>query len=267
MEKDTQETINLQHTMKKKLIIKIGTSTLTAGTNRISFAVIESLARQIVVLKEEYDIVIVSSGAIATARQFVEINGFNKQVESKQALAAIGQTKLMELYDNIFATFGLNIAQILLTYRDFENPVANENTRNTINKLWEVNYIPIVNENDTVSIEEIVLGDNDKLSALVAAITDADLLILVSDIDGIYTGNPHINKDAKLIEHINNINDVKACAEEKTSTLGTGGMTSKINAAEICMNKGIEMWIVNGSYHNYILSSIEGTIPFSKFKK
>lgn len=253
--------------MKKKLIIKIGTSTLTAGTNRISFAVIESLARQIVVLKDEYDIVIVSSGAIATARQFVEINGFNKQVESKQALAAIGQTKLMELYDNIFATFGLNVAQILLTYRDFENPTANENTRNTINKLWEVDYIPIVNENDTVSIEEIVLGDNDKLSALVAAITDADLLVLVSDIDGIYTANPHINSDAQLIEYISDLNEVRGCAEEKESNLGTGGMTSKLNAAEICMKHDIEMWIVNGSHNNYILNSMKSEILFSRFKK
>lgn len=253
--------------MKKKLIIKIGTSTLTAGTNRISFAVIESLARQIVVLKDEYDIVIVSSGAIATARQFVEINGFNKQVESKQALAAIGQTKLMELYDNIFATFGLNVAQILLTYRDFENPTANENTRNTINKLWEVDYIPIVNENDTVSIEEIVLGDNDKLSALVAAITDADLLVLVSDIDGIYTANPHINSDAQLIEYISDLNEVRGYAEEKESNLGTGGMTSKLNAAEICMKHDIEMWIVNGSHNNYILNSMKSEILFSRFKK
>ncbi len=253
--------------MKKKLIIKIGTSTLTAGTNRISFAVIESLARQIVILKKEYDIVIVSSGAIATARQFVEIKGFNKQVDSKQALAAIGQTKLMELYDNIFSTFGLNIAQILLTYRDFENPVANENTRNTIKKLWEVDYIPIVNENDTVSIEEIVLGDNDKLSALVAVITDADLLVLVSDIDGIYTANPHTNNEAKLIEHISDLDTAREYIEEKESTLGTGGMTSKINAAEICMNHNIEMWIVNGSRNSYILSSMNGEIKFSKFKQ
>lgn len=253
--------------MKKRLIIKIGTSTLTAGTNRISFAVIEDLARQIVVLKEEYNIVIVSSGAIATARQFVEISGFNKHVDSKQALAAIGQTKLMELYDNIFATFGLNIAQILLTYRDFENPIANENTRNTINKLWEVDYIPIVNENDTVSIEEIVLGDNDKLSSLVAVITEANLLVLVSDIDGIFTANPHINKEAKLIEHISDINTVKHCIEEKESTLGTGGMTSKINAAEVCMNSNIDMWIVNGENKGYIINAMNGGIPFSKFKK
>ena len=251
--------------MKKKLIIKIGTSTLTAGTNRISFAVIESLARQIVELKKEYDIVIVSSGAIATARQFVEINGFNKRVDSKQALAAIGQTKLMELYDNIFSTFGLNIAQILLTYRDFENPTANENTRNTINRLWDVDYIPVVNENDTVSIEEIVLGDNDKLSALTAVITEADLLVLVSDIDGIFTANPHLNSDAKLIPIVSDLNAIKQFVEEKETTLGTGGMTSKINAAEICMRKGIKMWIVNGQHPNYIIRALNSEIPFTKF--
>lgn len=253
--------------MKKKLIIKIGTSTLTAGTNRISFAVIESLARQIVELREEYDVVIVSSGAIATARQFVEINGFTKKVDCKQALAAIGQTKLMELYDNIFSTFGLNIAQILLTYRDFENPVANENTRNTIKRLWEVGYIPVVNENDTVSIEEIVLGDNDKLSALTAVITDASLLVLVSDIDGIFTANPHLNSDAKLITDVSDLDSIMQYVEEKESTLGTGGMTSKINAADICMQAGVEMWIVNGQRPNYILQAMRGEIPHTKFIK
>lgn len=253
--------------MKKKLIVKIGTSTLTAGTNRISFAVIESLARQIVELKKEYDIVIVSSGAIATARQFVEINGFNKHVDSKQALAAIGQTKLMELYDNIFATFGLNIAQILLTYRDFENPVANENTRNTIRRLWQVDYIPIVNENDTVSIEEIMLGDNDKLSALVAVITEADLLVLVSDIDGIFDRNPHLHPDAQLISEVNDLASARSCIEEKESTLGTGGMSSKVHAAEISMENGVEMWIVNGQRPNYIINAMENRIPFTRFGK
>lgn len=253
--------------MRKKLIVKIGTSTLTAGTNRISFAVIESLARQIVELKKEYDIVIVSSGAIATARQFVEINGFHKQVDSKQALAAIGQTKLMELYDSIFSTFGLNIAQILLTYRDFENPVANENTRNTIKRLWQVDYIPIVNENDTVSIEEIVLGDNDKLSALVSVITEADLLVLVSDIDGIFDRNPHLHADAQLIAEVSDLNCVKDFIEEKESHLGTGGMSSKVHAAEICMRHNVEMWIVNGQRSNYIINAMGNRIPFTRFGK
>jgi len=253
--------------MKKKLIIKIGTSTLTAGTNRISFAVIESLARQIVELKQVYDVVIVSSGAIATARQFVEIKGFHRNVDSKQAMAAIGQTKLMELYDNIFSTFGLNIAQILLTYRDFENNTANENTRNTIRRLWQADYIPIVNENDTVSIEEILLGDNDKLSALVAVITEADLLILVSDIDGIFNRNPHLHPDAQLITDVSDLEIIKDCVEEKESTLGTGGMSSKLYAAEICMRNGVEMWIVNGQRANYIIRSLNSAIPFTRFKQ
>ena len=252
--------------MKKKLIIKIGTSTLTAGTNRISFAVIESLARQIVELKKDYDVVIVSSGAIATARQFVEINGFHRNVDSKQAMAAIGQTKLMELYDTIFSTFGLNIAQILLTYRDFENNTANENTRNTIKRLWQADYIPIVNENDTVSIEEILLGDNDKLSALVAVITEADLLILVSDIDGIFDHNPHLHADARLISDVTDLENIRDCVEEKESTLGTGGMSSKLYAAEICMKNGVEMWIVNGQRANYIIKALNSAIPFTRFK-
>ncbi|MFA6702197.1 MAG: glutamate 5-kinase [Dysgonamonadaceae bacterium] len=253
--------------MKKKLIIKIGTSTLTMGTNRISFAVIESLARQIVELKNEYEIVIVSSGAIATARQFIEIKGFNKKVESKQAMAAIGQTKLMEIYDDVFSSFGLNIAQILMTYRDFENPTAKENTKNTILKLWEANYIPVVNENDTVAVEEIVLGDNDKLSAFVAVITEADLLVLVSDIDGVFDRNPHLNSDAHLITEVKDISSVLSCIEEKHSNLGTGGMASKVHAADICMKHDVEMWIVNGQRPNYITKALNNSIPFTKFKK
>ena len=253
--------------MKKKLIIKIGTSTLTAGTNRISFAVIESLARQILVLRENYEVVIVSSGAIATARQFVEINGYQRNVDSKQAMAAIGQTKLMELYDTIFSSFGLNIAQILLTYRDFENPVANENTRNTIKRLWQAGYIPIVNENDTVSIEEILLGDNDKLSALVAVITGADLLLLVSDIDGIFDRNPHLHADARLISEVTDLESIRSYIEEKESTLGTGGMSSKVHAAEICMQKGVEMWIVNGQRADYIIRAMNGEIPCTRFRR
>lgn len=253
--------------MQRKLVIKIGTSTLTAGTNRISFAVIESLARQIVSLKKDFDVVIVSSGAVATARQFVEINGYGGEVDSKQALAAIGQTKLMEIYDNIFSSFGLNIAQILMTYRDFENATAKENTRNTIKKLWEVGYIPIVNENDTVAVEEIVLGDNDKLSALVSVIIDASLLILVSDIDGIFTQNPHLYADAELITQVFDLKSISCCIEEKKSALGTGGMSSKIHAADICMNHNIEMWIVNGQRADYILKALNNEIPFTKFKQ
>ena len=154
-----------------------------------------------------------------------------------------------------------------MTYRDFENPTAKENTKNTIHKLWKADYIPIVNENDTVSIEEIVLGDNDKLSALVAVILNADLLILVSDIDGIFNRNPHLHPYAELIAHVSDLKSIRDCIEEKESALGTGGMTSKIHAAEICMENGVEMWIVNGQRPNYLINALNNAIPFTKFKK
>ncbi|MFH0755425.1 MAG: glutamate 5-kinase [bacterium] len=250
--------------MKKKLIIKIGTSTLTAGTNRISYAKIEDIARQIVMLKNNYEFILVSSGAIATAKQFIEINGYNKYIDSKQAMVAIGQPKMMKVYDEIFGSFGLKIAQCLLTYRDFENITAKTNIKNTIDKLLAYDYIPIIN--GTAAIEEIILGDNDKLSALVAIIIDADLLIIASDIDGLYNQNPHLNKNAKFIKEVKNLKQVKFFIKEKKTTLGTGGMTSKIQAVEICRQKNIEVWIVNGRKNNFIIDAMQNKIPFTKFK-
>lgn len=252
--------------MKKKLILKIGTSTLTAGTNRISYAKIEDIARQIIVLKKDWEIVLVSSGAIATAKQFVDIRGYNKDVDSKQAMAAIGQPKLMRIYDEIFSSFGLHVAQCLMTYRDFEDASAKTNTKKTINKLLAHDYIPIINENDTVGIEEIVLGDNDKLSTLVAVIVDADLLVIASDIDGLHTQNPHHNKEAELIKEVTDLKQVMSFVKEKQSDLGTGGMMSKFQAAEICKQKNIEMWIVNGGRNNFLIDALQDKIPFTKFK-
>ena len=130
-----------------------------------------------------------------------------------------------------------------------------------------MNYIPVVNENDTVSFEEIILGDNDKLSALVATILNVDLLVLVSDIDGIFNKNPHLHDDAVLINEVNDLNTVKSFIEERQSLLGTGGMSSKIHAAEICMKNNVEMWIVNGQRQNYIINALGGTIAFTRFKK
>lgn len=250
---------------KKKLVIKIGTSTLTKGSNRLSFATIEDLARQAISLQDDYDIIIVSSGAIAAARQFVELRGNTTIPDSKQALSAIGQPKLMKIYDDIFESFGLNVAQCLLTYSDFENDKARSNTQHTISKLLEHGYIPIINENDTVANEEILLGDNDKLSALVAAIIHADILIIASDIDGVFSDNPHLNPDAVFINEVQSPSDIKNFAKEKDSNLGTGGMTTKIYAAELCHQHGIEMWIVNGSVPNFIVKALEGSIRFTKF--
>ncbi|MCB0284602.1 MAG: glutamate 5-kinase [Calditrichaeota bacterium] len=252
--------------MKKKLVLKIGSSTLTAGTNRISYAKIENIARQIVALKNEWEIILVSSGAIATAKQFVEIRGYDKQVDSKQAMAAIGQPKLMRIYDEIFSSFGLHVAQCLMTYRDFEDEAAKANTRHTILKLLENDYVPIINENDTVAIEEIVLGDNDKLSTLVAVIIEADLLVLGSDIDGLHKENPHLNKEAEHIKEVTDLQRVISFIREKESDLGTGGMTTKLEAAQICQENNIEMWIVNGGRHNFLIDALEDKIPFTKFK-
>jgi glutamate 5-kinase len=252
--------------MKKKLILKIGTSTLTANTDKISRAKIRDVARQIVILKKKYDIVLVSSGAIATARQFIDIDGSRKYVDSKQAMAAIGQPKLMRIYDEVFSEFGLNIAQCLMTYRDFEDAKAKANTKNTINKLLKYDYIPIINENDTLAIEEIVLGDNDKLSALVACILNADLLVLASNIDGLYDKNPHLFKDAKLIKEVKNLRQASKFVHDRKTKLGVGGMASKIKAAQICRRNGIEIWITNGGKKNFLIDSLAGKIPFTKFK-
>ncbi|MBK8518948.1 MAG: glutamate 5-kinase [Saprospiraceae bacterium] len=251
--------------MKKKIVVKIGTSTLTSGSNRISHAKIEDLARQIVQLREEFDIIVVSSGAIAAARQYVDISGHTNYADSKQAMAAIGQPKLMKLYDDIFESFGLHIAQCLLTYSDFEHDKARKNTKHTISKLLEHQYIPIINENDTVANEEILLGDNDKLSALVASIVEADILIIASDIDGLYDDNPHLNPDAGFIYSVNNLEEIKQFAQEKHSTMGTGGMKTKIHAAEICHQFHVEMWIVNGGLNNFIINALSDKIKFTRF--
>lgn len=251
--------------MKSKIVVKIGTSTLTAGTNKISRGKIEDIARQIEKLKDRYDIILVSSGAIATARQFVNIKTWDNIVKSKQALSAIGQPKLMQIYSEVFADFDLKIAQCLMTYRDFENEVSRTNTRNTINELLAHQFIPVINENDTVAVEELILGDNDKLSALVASLIDADKLIIASDIDGLFDKNPKLYPDAKLIEEISDLEKIGQFIEEKENGLGTGGMTSKIIAIKICFEKQITVYIVNGSKQNFIEDSLEEKMAFTKF--
>ncbi len=252
--------------MKKKLVIKIGTSTLTGGSKRISFGKIEDIARQVEELRDKYDIVLVSSGAIAAAKQFVSIFGDSGKIESKQAMAAIGQPKLMRFYEEIFEKYSLKTAQCLMTYRDFENETSKANTRSTLLKLLEHNYIPIVNENDTVAVEEILLGDNDKLSALVASVLDADILIIASDIDGLYDSNPHLNNNAKLIEEVSNLEEAFNFVGERNGGQGTGGMTSKIEAAKICQKAKVKMWIVNGGTNNFIINALFNKMLYTKFK-
>ncbi len=250
--------------MKKKLVLKIGTSTLTAGTKLISRGKIEDIGRQILNLREDYDIVLVSSGAIATAKQYINISDPGKLVESKQAMAAIGQPLLMRIYHEIFSDFGIRTAQCLMTYRDFENETSRQNTFNTITELIKYGYVPIINENDTTAVEEIILGDNDKLSALVATLIGADLLVLASDIDGLFDKNPHLHPDAQFIPEIRNINEARNLVEERDSGLGTGGMNSKLEAAMICQKENVETWIINGARNNFLVDALDGKIPFTK---
>lgn len=251
--------------MKKKLVLKIGTSTLTSGTKLISRGKIEDIGRQILELRDEYDIVLVSSGAIAAAKQYINIKDAGKPVESKQAMAAIGQPLLMRTYHEIFSDFGIPTAQCLMTYRDFENETSRQNTLNTISELLKYNYLPIINENDTTSVEEILLGDNDKLSALVATLIRADLLVLASDIDGVFDKNPHLHPDARLLTEIKDIDDARKLVEERDSGLGTGGMGSKLEAATICQREGIATWIVNGGRSNFLCDALTGNTAFTKF--
>jgi glutamate 5-kinase len=251
--------------MKKKLVLKIGTSTLTAGTKLISRGKVEDIGRQILSLRNEYQIILVSSGAIATAKQYINITDAGKLVESKQAMAAIGQPLLMRIYNEIFGDFGIRTAQCLMTYRDFENETSRKNTLNTISELIKYGFVPIINENDTTAVEEIILGDNDKLSALVAALIRADLLVLASDIDGVFDKNPHLHRDARHIPAIKNIADAKALVEERDSGLGTGGMNSKLEAAIICQREDIETWIVNGAGNNFLINALDGKTLYTRF--
>ena len=251
--------------MKKRIAVKIGTSTLTGGTENISRGKIEDIARQLLELQDEYEIILISSGAIAAAKQFDKLSTPDNLVTSKQALSAIGQPKLMQLFNEVFADFGLKTAQCIMTHYDFEIQSSRENTFKTINDLLEHNYIPIINENDTVAVEELVLGDNDKLSALVAVLMEVDKLIIASDIDGIFDSNPHLNPNAKLIKEVSDLKSIKKFIQELDNGLGTGGMTTKIKAMEICEGKNIEVYIVNGGTQFFIKKTLLEEIPFTRF--
>jgi len=252
--------------VKEIIVVKIGSSTLTNGTDRISRGKLEELAQEILKLQKDYHVVLVSSGAIATAKQYIDTDQWKNQVASKQAMAAIGQPKLMQFYYEVFSDFKIQIAQCLLTYRDFDSGIAQTNTLNTIKELLKHNFVPIINENDTVAVEEIELGDNDKLSAKVATLISAKTLILISDIDGIYDKNPHLHSDAKLISEVVDVESVTQYIEEKKDGLGTGGMTSKLEAVRICSASGVETIITKGSNKNFITDSLTGKINCTTFK-
>lgn len=244
----------------KKIVVKVGSSSITHETGLLDLNRLELLVRQLSNLHNKgYDIVLVSSGAIGAGMGKLGRAQRPTTLPEKQAAAAVGQGILVHMYEKLFSEYGKTIAQILLTKEDVANRHRFLNARNAFFQLFNQNVIPIVNENDAVVIDEIKFGDNDTLSALVTNLIDADLLILLSDIDGLYDSNPRTNNNAKLIRTVDKITDkIKDIAGDAGTKFGTGGMSTKIDAAEIAISSGASMIIVNSSTPNIINRVVEG---------
>ncbi len=245
-----------------RIVVKLGTSTLTNGTNHISAPVLIELARQVRVLQQAgHQIIVVSSGAMAAGREKLGFPQLPKAIPAKQMLSAIGQPRLMSLYEQLFDFYELTVAQVLLTRADLGSRRAYLNARNTLLALLEHNVIPVVNENDTVATEEIRVGDNDNLSALVANLVDADWLILLTDQPGLFTADPRNDPDAKLVEEVATAEIPERlwkAAGGKGTKLGTGGMVTKLQAADLARRCGTTCLIANGSDPDVLIRLVNG---------
>ena len=252
-----------------RVVIKVGTSTLTHKTGNLNIRHIESLCRVLSDLKNAgHEVVLVSSGAIGMGVGKLSLKERPQDMPTKQAAAAVGQCELMYTYDKLFAEYNHTVAQILLTGEDMNHADRYENFRNTLHRLLELGALPIINENDTVSTAEIAVGDNDTLGAIVAKGADADLLVLLTDIDGLYTADPRKNPDAKLVSVVSEITpELLATAGGKGSALGTGGMATKLSAAKLCLDAGISTVIANGDDPEKLYDILEGKPIGTLFKK
>ncbi len=250
-----------------RVVIKIGTSTLAHSTGHLNIRRVEEICKVVSDIKNAgNEVIMVSSGAIGMGVGKLGLAKRPQDIPTKQAAAAVGQCELMYTYDKLFSEYNHTVAQLLITGADVEAADRYENFSNTLNRLLELDAIPIINENDTVATEEIVIGDNDTLAAIVAKSTNADLLILLSDIDGLYTADPHKFPDAKIIERVTKIDDeITALAGGKGTSLGTGGMVTKLNAAKICLNSGCDMVIANGNNPLNIYDILEGKPVGTRF--
>jgi len=260
---------------KLRIVIKIGSNLITENENILNYEVIKNLCNQIATIQKDHNqVIIVSSGAVAAGSQYLskfekEIKINNNSIVQKQLLASIGQPILMNAYEKYFSQSSIMISQALLSREDFENRLGYLNIRNTLSELLSLNVIPIINENDVVSTEELIdraYGDNDRLSAMVSNAIDADLLILLGTIDGLYTSDPNIDKKAKKIGIVENITDeIINYAQGSIDGIGSGGMASKIQAANISINSGTEMYIASGLENDVIKRIISGEIIGTKF--
>lgn len=243
-----------------RIVIKVGTSTLAHTTGRLNIKRTTALCRVLSDLKNAgQEIILVSSGAIGMGIGKLSLKEKPKDIPTKQAAAAVGQCELMYTYDRLFTEHNHTVAQILLTGSDFTAEDRHENFNNTIRRLLELDVLPIINENDTIATEEIKVGDNDTLSALVAVSVKADLLVLLSDVDGLYSADPHKNEDAKLIEEVYAVSDsIMALGGGEGSALGTGGMKTKLRAAKLCTENGCNMVIANGKNPELLYDIVTG---------
>ena len=256
-----------------RLVVKVGTSTVTQDSGRLNLRNLDLLARTLSDLNGMgHEVILVSSGAIGVGTVKLRLPERPTQLRMKQAAAAVGQCMIMHIYDKFFSEYNRVVAQILLSGEDVDAPVRAGHLRNTFQSLLEVGVIPVVNENDSVSSAEIetgkckVLGDNDTLSAMVARLVGADLLVLLSDIDGLYDSDPHKNPDAHLIPQVTEItDDLRRMAGGAGTWRGTGGMATKLNAAQLAMEAGVEMVIANGSRIEELYEIVAGRGTGTRF--
>ena len=251
-----------------RIVVKVGTSTLAHSTGRMNIRRVEALCRVLSDVKNAgHEVILVSSGAIGMGVGKLSLKERPSDMPTKQAAAAVGQCELMYVYDKLFSEYGNTIGQLLITRSDFESDERRANLSNSFEKLFEFGAIPVINENDSIAVEEIVFGDNDTLSAMVAKLVNADALIILSDIDGLYSGNPREDENAYLIPVVEEISDeLMAIADTKGSTRGTGGMVTKLHAAQIATEAGIDTVVMNGAQPEDIYRLLDGRQTGTYFK-
>lgn len=251
-----------------RIVVKVGTSTLTYDTGKVNLRRMDKLAQVISDLRNSgTEVALVTSAAIAVGVGKLGLSERPGDIPSRQAVATVGQCELMFMYDKLFSEYGNTIGQLLITRSDFENGERRANLSNSFEKLFEFGTIPVINENDSIAVEEIVFGDNDTLSAMVAKLINADALIILSDIDGLYSGNPREDESAYLIPVVEEITDeLMSIAGTKGSTRGTGGMVTKLHAAQIAMDAGIDTVVMNGAQPEDIYRLLDGRQIGTYFK-
>ena len=242
-----------------RIVIKIGTSTLAHLTGHLNIRRVEELCKVISDIKNTgCEVILVSSGAIGMGVGKLGLRQRPTDIPTKQAAAAVGQCELMYTYDKLFSEYHHTVAQLLITGDDIANEHRHQNFSNTLNRLLELGALPIINENDPIATTEIVIGDNDTLAAIVARSVNADKLVLLSDIDGLYTADPHTDPNAKLISTVNRIDEELLALAGGSGSLGTGGMVTKLQAAKICLESGCDMIITNGNNPTNLYDILDG---------